>query len=111
MLGLTGIPTVIGWTNHEAQWRGSTYYEIAANRPNDIPTLYKDLRWEVARDIIKQYGIDYIFYGSSERLTYSSTGEDKFRENLEPVCPVMDAAGNVQSVFYHVTDANLAVSR
>jgi uncharacterized membrane protein len=99
---LTGIPSVMGWANHEAQWRGSTYYEIAGSRPDDIPNLYKDLRWGVARDIIQKYGIDYIFYGTTERDHYSSAGEDKFTENLEAVCPATDSAGKLQSVFYRV---------
>jgi uncharacterized membrane protein len=102
--GLTGIPTVLGWANHEAQWRGPTYSVVVGSRPDDIPTLYKDLRWEVASDIIQRYGIDYIFYGSSERDTYSSAGEDKFRENLPMVCPMSNAEGQIHSVFYQTNE-------
>jgi YYY domain-containing protein len=108
---LTGIPSVMGWANHEAQWRGSTYQQVARSRPEDIPTLYKDLRWDVAQSIIQRYGIDYIFYGSTERSAYSSAGEDKFRENLEAVCPSVDLAGNMQSVFYRIDKSQVSVSR
>jgi YYY domain-containing protein len=100
--GLTGVPVVLGWDNHERQWRGSTYDAVAGTRGQDIPTLYGDLRWDAAQSIIDRYGIDYVFYGSSERQAYGSIGEDKFRENAQAVCPVTDSAGDVVSVFYRV---------
>lgn len=110
--GLTGVPVVLGWQNHESQWRGPTYPEVVGSRGQDIPQLYTDLRWEVAQEIIQRYGIDYIFYGSSERSTYSSAGEEKFIENLEPVCAVAGADGRPLSVFYRVTpETDQAVSR
>ncbi len=106
--GLTGVPIVLGWENHERQWRGATYGEVAGSRGQDIPLLYTDLRWESAQEIIRRYSIDYIFYGASERASYSSAGEDKFRENLEAVCAVTDDGGRPLSVFYRVTDPDLA---
>jgi len=108
--GLTGVPIVLGWENHERQWRGATYDEVAGSRGQDIPLLYTDLRWETAQEIIERYGIDYIFYGTSERSSYSSAGEDKFRENLEAVCPITDSGGRVLSVFYRVNAAALVAA-
>jgi YYY domain-containing protein len=102
--GLTGAPIVLGWENHESQWRGPTYGQVVGSRGQDIPALYSDLRWDVAQEIIRRYGIDYIFYGQSERFKYSSAGEEKFQENLEAVCPFTDSDGRVISVFYRVTD-------
>lgn len=98
---LTGVPILIGWENHERQWRGATYGEAAGTRADDIRRLYSDLRWENAQQIIQQYGIDYIFYGSSERSTYGSAGEEKFQEFLQPMCDAGD------SRFYRVTPAAL----
>jgi len=60
--------------------------------------LYSERRWDVARGVINTYGIDYIFYGQSERTTYGVPGEEKFRDNLEIVCE----RGN--SRFYRVSD-------
>lgn len=97
---LTGIPIVLGWENHEGQWRGPTYGQVVGSRPTDIAELYTDLRWDIAEQIIERYGIDYIFYGISERNQYGSVGEDKFRENLEVVCE----RGN--SRFYRVDPAS-----
>jgi YYY domain-containing protein len=103
--GLTGNPVVLGWENHERQWRGSTYDAAAGTRSQDIQQLYTDLRWDFVVPILQKYHIDYVFYGSSERGTYSSAGEDKFRENLEPVCEKQG------SVFYRVTDAALQLAQ
>ncbi len=97
--GLTGVPIVLGWENHERQWRGATYDQTAGTRSGDISQLYNDLRWDMVVPIIQRYGIDYIFYGNSERSAYGSAGEEKFRENLEPVCQFET------SVFYRVTNA------
>ncbi len=99
---LTGLPILLGWENHEGQWRGPTYNAVVGTRPQDIRTLYTDPRWETVQPIINQYGIDYIFYGSSERAEYGVTGEEKFIERLEPVC---EREG---SLFYHVTPTEIA---
>ncbi len=96
---LTGIPIVLGWENHQRQWRGPTYNEVAGTRAPDLARLYTDLRLDAVQDIINRYGIDYVFYGMTERSSYGSAGEDKFREALPAVCA---AEG---SVFYRVSDA------
>jgi uncharacterized membrane protein len=83
---ITGIPIVIGWENHERQWRGATYPEIAGTRAEDVNQLFTDLRWDVAVEIIDRYGIDYIFFGDTERQQYGASGEEKFTEHLEIVC-------------------------
>lgn len=98
---LTGIPVVIGWEGHEGQWRGATYGQVAGSRADDIRRLYTDIRWDFVTPTIERYGIDYIFYGSSERNSYGTAGEEKFVENLTPVCQY----GN--SLFYRVTGAAL----
>jgi YYY domain-containing protein len=94
---LTGIPTVLGWEGHEGQWRGSTYPAIAGSRNPDIRSLYSDPRWDVAQTVIDRYGIDYVFFGDSERNQYGTGGEAKFRDALEAVCEFGD------SRFYRVT--------
>jgi YYY domain-containing protein len=75
---LTGIPIVLGWENHERQWRGATYAEIAGTRREDIDKLYNATDIIDTLQIIERYGINYILYGSTERAQYGSEGEDKF---------------------------------
>lgn len=102
---LTGIPIVLGWENHERQWRGPTYGEIAGTRAPDMADLYTELRWDVAQNILAKYGIDYIMYGESERLQYGTSGEEKFRENLEVICE----AGS--SRIYRVSQQDITLQR
>lgn len=102
---LSGIPIVLGWQNHEGQWRGPTFSEILGTRPQDIDRMYSDLRWDVAQPLIEKYGIDYIFYGETERNKYGSEGEEKFADNLDVIC---EAGG---SRFYRVTPGKLAAAR
>lgn len=107
---LTGIPIVLGWEGHQRQWRGSTYTQVAGTRRPDVEQLYNDVRWEAAAEIIERYDIDYIFYGTTERLgtgevdPFNPAGEAKFQENLEVVCE----RGN--SLFYRVTPRSLQIA-
>ncbi|MFN8376633.1 MAG: DUF2298 domain-containing protein [Anaerolineae bacterium] len=99
---LTGINTVLGWENHEGQWRGATYGEIVGSRDPDIATLYNERRWDVVQSIIERYGIEYILYGYAERVTFEPAGEQKFIENTDVVCE----SGN--SRVYRVRQSDLA---
>ncbi len=94
---LTGIPIVLGWENHERQWRGSTYAAVAGTRRADIDKLYSDLDMTFAADIIERYDISYILYGSTERAQYGSGGEQKFIDRLPIVCE----SGSSRIFFVH----------
>ncbi len=83
---LTGIPTVLNWTGHEGQWRGSTYSATVGSREPDIRSLYTDPTWNTTRSIIERYGINYIVFGSSERHDFGSGSETKFLDNLDVAC-------------------------
>jgi uncharacterized membrane protein len=77
----TGLPTVLGWGNHEGQWRD---YALQGSRAQDIETLYTSPDWVTAQDIIKRYNIRYIYIGNLERSTYR-VSEEKFNLFLKPV--------------------------
>ncbi|MFT4039795.1 MAG: DUF2298 domain-containing protein [Thermomicrobiales bacterium] len=60
----TGIPTVIGWGNHERQWR-SGQPDLTAQidaRAEDVRAMYAD----PASPLFAQYGVDWIFIGQYE---------------------------------------------
>ena len=82
----TGLPTVLGWGNHEGQWRD---YALQGSRAQDIETLYTSPDWITAQEIIKRYNIRYIYVGSLERTTYRLS-EEKFKLFLKPVYPDPD---------------------
>lgn len=61
----TGRPTLLGWSYHEAQWRGS--YTEQARREADIATIFKDLTAPEASALLRQWQVQYIVIGASER--------------------------------------------
>jgi uncharacterized membrane protein len=79
----TGFPTVLGWDFHEIQWRGSA--EPQGTRQDDIRHLYETRNPQDALDIIKRYGIDYVYIGPLERSTYRSLFEAKFESFMDLV--------------------------
>ncbi|MBK9005959.1 MAG: hypothetical protein IPM31_03095 [Anaerolineae bacterium] len=70
----TGLPTVLGWDNHEGQWRDQS---LQGNRRQDIETLYTTPDGLTAQDIVAKYNIRYIYIGGLERSTYP-VDEGKF---------------------------------
>ncbi|MCS6872886.1 MAG: DUF2298 domain-containing protein, partial [Anaerolineae bacterium] len=94
---LTGIPTLLGWDNHQGQWRGNTFpaantrtYVINGEtrletRAQAIATLYNTTDVREALGVIERYGITYIFVGVTERRDFAPEGLAKF-EVLPPLC-------------------------
>jgi len=77
----TGMPDVLGWTNHEDQWRD---HALQGSRKDDLQTLYTTSDWTTAQQIIDRYNIRYIVVGNLERNTYP-VNEEKFTRFLKPV--------------------------
>lgn len=93
----TGIPTLLGWDNHEHQWRGMPeFVEVygGQQRQSDIDAIYRlsAEQWQQVQQIFDRYGIDYVVVGMAERQRYKlETGEPieelgKFAQLLDPVC-------------------------
>lgn len=72
----SGLPTVLGWPGHEAQWRGG--YQPQGTRLSDIETLYTAADWVSTLQILRQYDIRYVYVGNLERSTYA-VQDEKFR--------------------------------
>ena len=77
----TGMPAVLGWTNHEDQWRD---HALQGSRKDDLQTLYTTSDWTTAQQIIDRYHIRYIIVGNLERSTYQ-VNEEKFTRFLKPI--------------------------
>lgn len=60
----TGLPTLLGWTNHEGQWRGNMD-EINLRMP-DIQKIYTTPSEEEALNLLIKWGVDYLVLGESE---------------------------------------------
>ncbi len=63
----TGIPTVLGWANHEHQWRGDRFGELAGTREQDVREIYNTSSIVRAQELLAKYGVTYVYVGSLER--------------------------------------------
>jgi YYY domain-containing protein len=85
---LTGLPSVLGWSLHEGQWRGS--YEEQSKREPDIEAIYStvvhsDEDATRVRTLLDKYDVTYVYIGPTERRRYPQAGLEKFEWLLEPV--------------------------
>ena len=72
----TGLPTLVGWYEHETQWRGND--EVQRQRLPDITTIYSTADEDLARSLLQRYNVAYIFVGDRERKQYPALGLAKF---------------------------------
>jgi uncharacterized membrane protein len=80
----TGLPTLMGWTNHEGQWRGDYYSQVAA-RPEDVQVVYQARDWSATLSVLNQYGVEYVIVGAEERAKYNPVFFPKFDQFMDPV--------------------------
>ncbi|MBN1991735.1 MAG: hypothetical protein JW953_03455 [Anaerolineae bacterium] len=73
---LTGLPTPLGWGNHEAQWRGN--YDEPGRRELDIEELFNTIDFQRAQELLDKYNITYVYVGLLEKERYSAQGLKKF---------------------------------
>ncbi|MBX7214756.1 MAG: glycosyltransferase family 39 protein [Thermoflexales bacterium] len=76
----TGLPTVIGWDHHQRQQRNGT--PMIEQRTGDVLKMFATANAEETKALMRQYGVDFVFYGSLERFHYPA-GEAKFTQLVE----------------------------
>lgn len=81
----TGLPTIIGWDNHELQWRGWDLYNEVEKRKADMNLAYSTTTIGELLPILLQYRIEYVIIGKLERATYPPAGLEKFSRFGKPV--------------------------
>jgi YYY domain-containing protein len=98
----TGLPTVLGWSNHENVWRGND--PRITERKRDVERIYSETEVETVRPLLARYRIAYVFVGDLERERFDAAliinlpGSPKgVQENLEVVLPVLDHALEITS--------------
>ena len=75
---LTGLPTVLGWMQHE-----QVHYGVVAplqQRSQDIRTIYTTPDPIVAHSLLQRYDVTYVVVGDLERRVYGSAGLGKFAQ-------------------------------
>lgn len=76
----TGLPTVVGWSVHEWQWRGS--YEIQGPRVDAVNELYLTADVNRAQELLKTYNVSYVVVGPNEQRLYQPAALAKFERFL-----------------------------
>lgn len=76
----TGLPTVMGWANHEGLWRA--HEPRVAQRVQEVHRMYSAGSLGEAQPLLDQYGVRYVVVGEMERRKYPAAGLAKF-EALE----------------------------
>lgn len=61
----TGFPTLLGWTNHEGQWRG-TQQQINARTPV-IQTIFTSYDGQQTLAMLRTWNVRYVIIGDAER--------------------------------------------
>jgi uncharacterized membrane protein len=79
----TGIPTVLGWVNHEGLWRGNDR-EIGL-RDQAIRAFYTQPDSLVSAQILQRYRVTYVVVGGLERSTYPNAASVAGAPYLTPV--------------------------
>ncbi len=74
----TGLPTIIGWRNHQAQQRTFGPATAVARRQRDVAVLYGTDNDAEAQTVAARYGVEYIYVGPLERIVYPADGLSKF---------------------------------
>ncbi len=68
--GATGLPTVLGWDNHEGLWRGAAAASEIEGRRRDLRLLYTSEDAEAVFALLRRYNVRYVFVGSFEHRDF-----------------------------------------
>ena len=92
----TGLPTVMGWSNHEGLWR-SNDPEVAA-RFELVRAFYTAADEESAFEIVKKFGVTHVVLGDLEKATYPRAAHIAAFLFLEPALPGTTTVYRVRSL-------------
>ena len=87
----TGIPTLLGWENHETLWRGNRALAETTARKDALKAIYSSENSEAVFNLLHRYKVRYVFVGALERRDF---GPNAFplRANFPRVFSGGDAA-------------------
>ena len=73
---------MLGWANHERQWRGDSTDQVGI-RDGQVREIYDTRDWDRASQLLDNLGVPYIYVGSLEKQDHDPVGLEKFSNNLE----------------------------
>jgi YYY domain-containing protein len=80
----TGLPTILGWDQHEFWWRGGSW-EPQAGRKEAVERIYTTTDPAEAERLLEQYDAEYVYVGWLEREKYGDAGLAKFDDFMDVV--------------------------
>ena len=80
---MTGLPTILGWHDHEWLWKGDT--SVLDVRGEDIKTIYTSTEKTTVRSLLQKYNVSYIYVGKLEQDKYSEINHDLLKSLGEVV--------------------------
>ena len=93
----TGRPTLLGWAQHEHQWRGNGVLPELEARKSALRELYGNAGEAQARELLDQYGVDYVVVGNTERARdyFHPASEERFGRMMQRVFTSSDGQTQV----------------
>jgi YYY domain-containing protein len=84
----TGLPSVVGWDWHQRQQRVEYAWAVTQRR-SEVDLTFSTADVSRALEIMRKYGVRYVYVGELERAYYPKDGIDKFGQmggyGLSPV--------------------------
>lgn len=74
----TGLPTIMGWANHEGLWRG--HEKDVGARQAEVTRMYNAASLAEITPLLDRYHVKYIVVGELERKDYRPAGLEKFAQ-------------------------------
>src|SRR5262249_46592223 len=71
----TGLPTLVGWVNHELQWRGNL--PVYGQRESEVDAIYRQTDAAALTPLLNRSCTKYVCDGEVERQAYG--GRDDVR--------------------------------
>jgi uncharacterized membrane protein len=68
----SGVPTLLGWANHEGVWRGSEIHAETERRRGLVSGLYSSRDSKEVRRLANEAGIHLVAIGALEHKDYSA---------------------------------------
>jgi len=94
----TGLPSVLNWTGHELQWRGSS--ELMDGRAEDVASVYQSEDATLVGSVLDRYDVRYVVFGSRERTKYQV-------QSLDHLTPMLNSVFSQEDfTIYEVVDTD-----
>ena len=74
----TGLPTIMGWANHEGLWR--SHEDAVGKRQQEVTRIYNAATLDEVNALLDRYKVKYVAVGEVERKDYRPSGLEKFQQ-------------------------------